>query len=444
VALEAAAREEFRQLVGLHLAESAEDTARIPDPGSREVVAGTLLPRALLEGPHELLSEALDVVAEGRSGPQLLAAMSVAAPTAIAVGARTRLEELDEVPGLGGLTVESAWAMEADEPVAALFLLCAREGVAGTQLFSFTIETAVRGGAVKDGWVTGTFEGKRFVKTLTGRLPEDVEVRSIEPVAARERLVAAALQGARCGLSPSAEGFTALTIFLRASQVEDADEIVQALELGTSLEERVDELEDEAMTLAVNDLALEAERWFEEQGLDAERIGAAAFAVGLMGDFRVHYLDADLTSWTPRELDELLLDWVPRKVSLSTEEQDGFPESVADAFVFLGATGRLPQRKAIALAARARRSAERFANEMADPANAGPAKAVFDAMAADGVEPGDPEAMQAWLDDFNARPFEERDRVLGNAPKPYRPSGRQGKAKARKAQKQARRRNRRA
>jgi hypothetical protein len=52
--------------------------------------------------------------------------------------------------------------------------------------------------------------------------------------------------------------------------------------------------------------------------------------------------------------------------------------------------------------------------------------------------------MQAWLDDFNARPFEERDRVLGHAPKPYRPSGRQGKAKARKAQKQARRRNRKA
>jgi hypothetical protein len=443
VALGAAAREEFRELVGRHLTKAAGEIARIPDPGTREAAAGTLLPSALLKGPDELLSEALDLVAEGRDGPGLLAAMSVAAPTAIAVGARVRLEGLDDVPSrLGRLTVEEAWQMDADEPVDGVFLLCAREGETGRQLFSFTIETPISGGAVKDGFVTGTTEGKRFVKKLTGTLPEDVELHTIEPEAASERVVEAAIQGARSALAPTDDGLAALTIFLRASEAEDADAIVQALELGSSLPERVDELEDEAMTVAVNTLALEAENWFGEQGLDAERVSAGAFAVGLMGDFRAFYIGVDLTSWTARELDEFLLDWVPRKVSLSEDEVNGFPDSVVDALAFLGATGRLTGRQATSLSARVRRSAARFAAATADPANAGPAKAMLDAMTAEGVEIGDPDAMQAWLDEFNARPFEERDRVLGPSLAPHRPSASPGKAKARKAQKQARRRNR--
>jgi hypothetical protein len=66
-------------------------------------------------------------------------------------------------------------------------------------------------------------------------------------------------------------------------------------------------------------------------------------------------------------------------------------------------------------------------------------------MSAEGIEIGDPEAMQAWMDDFNARPFDERDRVLGPtypAPTPQA-SKRRPKGGKRKAQKQARRRNRR-
>ena len=161
-----------------------------------------------------------------------------------------------------------------------------------------------------------------------------------------------------------------------------------------------------------------------------------------MADLRAFYLGVDLISWTARELDEFLLDWVPPKVSLSEDDVDGFPDSVVDALAFLGATGRLTNRQATSLSARVRRSGARFAAEAADPGKHGPAKAVFDAVTAEGVEIGDPEAMQAWLDDFNARPFEERDRVLGPSLAPHRPSVRSGKAKARKAQKQARRRNR--
>jgi hypothetical protein len=162
-----------------------------------------------------------------------------------------------------------------------------------------------------------------------------------------------------------------------------------------------------------------------------------------MGEFRAFYLGADLSSWTARELDEFLLDWVPRKVSLTEGDVDGFPETVVLALTFLGAGGRLDDRQVASLSERVRRSAGRFAAEMADPANAGPAQVLFEAMTADGVELGDRDAMQAWLEDFNARPSEERDRVLGPALDAQRPSTRPARKRTRKAPKQARRRNRR-
>ncbi len=85
---------------------------------------------------------------------------------------------------------------------------------------------------------------------------------------------------------------------------------------------------------------------------------------------------------------------------------------------------------------------------MADPALRGPARAVLDAMSADGVELGDEKAMQAWLEDFNMLPVEERDRILGPRVLPSQDLAGGARpiktnAKRRKAQKQARKRNRR-
>lgn len=422
---------------------AVEEVAGIRDPGERECASSQILPTSLLDLPDELVSESLDIVGGFPHGPELLAGMAVAAPTRIAVGARIRLHELEHAPApLGRLVVEQAWEMDAAEPVVALFALCAREGAAGSQLFSFTIEQPLSGGAIKDGFVTGTSEGRRLAKKLTGRLPEEVELRSLDAEEAASRIVAAARQGAASGLAPTSDGLTAATVFLRASGADDADAVVQALELGESLAERVEELEAEAAAEAVDGLAAAAEAWFAVQGLAPDATQAGGFATGLMGDFRLHYLGGDLTGWTKEDLDLFLLDWVPRKVSLLAEEIDGFPQAVADALRFLGESGKLPARTAEALAGRTMRHAARFASAMSDPSLAGPAKSIFAAMSAEGVEIGNPEAMQTWLDDFNARPLEERDLLLGPT-LPLAPTGKSpARTKARKSQKQARRRNR--
>jgi len=64
-------------------------------------------------------------------------------------------------------------------------------------------------------------------------------------------------------------------------------------------------------------------------------------------------------------------------------------------------------------------------------------------MMEEGVDLTDRAAVAAWIDDFNARPQFERDVILGpSLPLPANPR-RSRPGKARKAQRQARRRNRR-
>lgn len=49
---------------------------------------------------------------------------------------------------------------------------------------------------------------------------------------------------------------------------------------------------------------------------------------------------------------------------------------------------------------------------MTDQSSFGPAKAITNAMRADGVDLPDGRAVQAWIESFNTRSFEERDEFL--------------------------------
>lgn len=53
-----------------------------------------------------------------------------------------------------------------------------------------------------------------------------------------------------------------------------------------------------------------------------------------------------------------------------------------------------------------------------DQKSFGPAKAIANAMMASGVDLSDQNAVNEWIVDFNSRPFEERDELLGPAIEP--------------------------
>ncbi len=120
---------------------------------------------------------------------------------------------------------------------------------------------------------------------------------------------------------------------------------------------------------------------------------------------------------------------------------------------FLGETGSLPARQTEALGRRARALTEEFALAARDPRRFGPAKAIGEAMRADGIDVFDQAAVAAWIERFNELPREERDRrAPALAQPPFLPAAtspptpgktRPNVKKARKAQRRARARSRR-
>jgi hypothetical protein len=89
------------------------------------------------------------------------------------------------------------------------------------------------------------------------------------------------------------------------------------------------------------------------------------------------------------------------------------PASLVRMFGFLGERGDVIPPAAEKLARRAAALSETFAKRAGDPTRRGPAGALLDAMAAEGVDVTDPDATQAWIAGFNERPFEDRDAILG-------------------------------
>lgn len=57
-----------------------------------------------------------------------------------------------------------------------------------------------------------------------------------------------------------------------------------------------------------------------------------------------------------------------------------------------------------------------------EPFDDGPAARLVAQMQAEGVDPTDPRALDAWMHDFNSRSLDDRDRVLGPMPSPLPPS----------------------
>jgi hypothetical protein len=136
--------------------------------------------------------------------------------------------------------------------------------------------------------------------------------------------------------------------------------------------------------------------------------------VALALDWKWSYGDGDLGRWTTGDVAEFLLGWCPRKPSASPADSASIPPAVAAFTSFLAARGLLAggSSPAAALAATASSLADEFVAATGDPSNFGLAKSLFGAAAADGIEITDERGLQEWIDEFNARPFDERARIL--------------------------------
>lgn len=176
----------------------------------------------------------------------------------------------------------------------------------------------------------------------------------------------------------------------------------------------------------------------------AEHLEASGADPALLehGPFVAHQLltwkGEDFERWTSRDLRAFLLDWYPRWGDSDDETIAAVPPSLIAFFAFLEEEGVLDM-PAATLGSAIRRLAPEFERRCRDPRRWGPAKALVSQMRSEGVDPTDEESVDAWMADFNARPREERDRILGPAPERSDTSRR----RKRHAASQSRKRNRR-
>ena len=139
------------------------------------------------------------------------------------------------------------------------------------------------------------------------------------------------------------------------------------------------------------------------------------FDVQLGLDWKWGYSDGDLGRWTLGELEEFVIEWCPRKVSMPAEEARSLPRSLSRFVDFLAAEGLLSPTSdpLAALHAHLDGMGVRAVTAMADPRRYGMAKSLISGMADLGVTPEGPGGMQQLMDRFNALPLAERDRALG-------------------------------
>jgi len=130
---------------------------------------------------------------------------------------------------------------------------------------------------------------------------------------------------------------------------------------------------------------------------------------------RCEFGDGDPLRWSPTVVELFMLDYLPRKVSLTPAEIEALPEVLTAWVRFALAKRGLDERFVSEAADAVQTFSAQFRQAVTDSDNFGPAKGLMNAMRADGVDVTDQKAVDAWLAAFNARSDEVRGRLFGGS-----------------------------
>jgi hypothetical protein len=128
---------------------------------------------------------------------------------------------------------------------------------------------------------------------------------------------------------------------------------------------------------------------------------------------RCDYGDGDPLRWSPVVVELFMLDFLPRKVSLTEAEEEALPR-VLEAWVRFALTRRgLEQRFIEEAVGAVDEFTDEFWDLLGDEDRYGPAKSIAQALLADGVDVTDKRAVDAWMKEFNERPEDEKPGFFG-------------------------------
>ena len=133
----------------------------------------------------------------------------------------------------------------------------------------------------------------------------------------------------------------------------------------------------------------------------AGRSDGDAFVASLMLEYKWGYGDGRIFDWGRPDLDGLLLDFFPRKVSIGPEDAAPTTEDVARFLEYLDGRGLRTGEPRSVLEARLAQLVEPLTAALAEEDGFGLAKQLGMRMADAGVDLADPDAVQAWIEAFN-------------------------------------------
>ncbi len=151
-----------------------------------------------------------------------------------------------------------------------------------------------------------------------------------------------------------------------------------------------------------------------EISIGNEGAGELAGDVSVALDWKWGYADGRLTTWLPGDVAEFLLEWCPRKLSITQADCLSILPALATFFAFLddeglAGAGSSPSAELVDLVATL---ADDFVAAMGDRSRFGMAKSLFAAAIDEGVDASDPAEFMEWMNGFNDKPGEERFRIL--------------------------------
>ena len=393
-----------------------------------ELARGVAGPDVLGMLPEPFVESTFDALAQ-RPGTRMLfeAASRVCAPSLVPRMqelAAARAAEGDRtstlVSQVGELTFEELFRIDSEGDEDGCVVRLSRPRQKRSQLLLFSRDRRLPQLPLRVGSLTEPLSPRQIDGIFAGMRGE----RDVPVPAAVDEFPAWFVDGARASaelrLGPTAEGGElAVQLLRQLGEPELADRLARLFPLELDYDEDGGELEEaqhESLLDEADEVAGDFARWLAENasGLGEEEISLARLDVGLALEFRANYLGAGVGGvWTDEELDAFLLSYVPRKVMTSEDDRARMPDSLVRMFRFLGERGDVIPPAAEKLALRAAALSETFARRAGDPTRRGLSGALFAAMAAADVDFTDAGAVQAWIAEFNERPIEERDAILG-------------------------------
>ncbi len=448
-----------------------DDATGLQEPAYVEQLAATLLvPLEQFEMPEQVASAVLDAI-EARGDVDaagLLAALGVLAGEPLAARSRAGAQRLAEkgivspiAAGVGMLAVQDAAQIDCPD-AELLVVLLRRPGAREVQTALLGIEHQDTGDVLVQCALTPPTPiaaGGELLSDGVHYGPAPVPIATEELTA---RVLAAARRAVEEEISLGHKAGPALVIISRAltgdptglprpavlAPWEDDPQLIDD-------QNPDDEDEDEEGLQREMDLLLDE---FEQHARATHPPGGIVwqhgdFVASSMLQYKGGYTGGRLWDWTRADLVEYLLDYFPRKVSVVERTLPAVPECAGVFLRFLHTRGRLSGEPLEQLVQACKELRGEFLQRARDRSRWGLAKSMVMQMFAEGIDPSAPGAMDAWMADFNARPLEQRDAIIGPAadrmihaavPRPAtRPHAPKQRAQRRKAQRSARKRNRR-